>query len=216
MHHSIHFDTNKDNITAVQAAISKLFGEAPAGNEDDAPSAGDKACDPNTLDANGLPWDKRIHSDTPTMTDKNVWRKRRGVQPTTVKEVTAELLARIAGGAQAPAAPAAPQASAAPQAPAAPAAPQAPKPPAAPAAPPAPPAPPVNTAFSDLVAFIDTHMAIPANAANDKALIDDAWLKSTMEYYGVKDGAVANLAGASQEQIREIHDGMRVALGYTA
>lgn len=43
------------------------------------------------LDADGLPWDERIHAGSKTKTAKGVWKKRRGVQPVTITEVEAEL-----------------------------------------------------------------------------------------------------------------------------
>lgn len=43
------------------------------------------------VDADGLPWDERIHSSNKQTTDKGVWRKRRGVHPTTIATVEQEL-----------------------------------------------------------------------------------------------------------------------------
>jgi len=48
------------------------------------------------VDSSGLPWDERIHSSNKAMTDKGVWRKRRGVSDATVAQVEAELRARTA------------------------------------------------------------------------------------------------------------------------
>jgi len=45
------------------------------------------------LDKTGLPHDKRIHSDPPKMTDKGVWRKRRGLNQLIEHQVVAELRA---------------------------------------------------------------------------------------------------------------------------
>ena len=43
------------------------------------------------IDADGLPWDKRIHSRTPTIKTNGRWRQKRGVDPALVAQVTAEL-----------------------------------------------------------------------------------------------------------------------------
>ena len=47
----------------------------------------------DTLDADGLPWDERIHSGGKSQTAKGLWKKRKGVGKDTVEQVTAELLA---------------------------------------------------------------------------------------------------------------------------
>lgn len=96
-----------------------------------------------TADANGLPWDVRIHSGTRAVNADGSWRLRRGVDPELVKTVEAELRALMAApvaqtpeqafGAVVPSEPS-------PVAPPPPA-PVADPEPAAPAAPPAPPAP---------------------------------------------------------------------------
>jgi hypothetical protein len=48
------------------------------------------------IDKNGLPWDNRIHSTPQAMTDKGVWRKKRGVATALVTQVEAELRAMAA------------------------------------------------------------------------------------------------------------------------
>lgn len=45
------------------------------------------------LDSKGMPWDERIHASTKTQNADGSWKKRRGVNDLTVKEVEAELLA---------------------------------------------------------------------------------------------------------------------------
>lgn len=47
------------------------------------------------VDANGHPWDERIHSSNKKLTAAGVWQKRRGVTDTTVAEVTEELDAAV-------------------------------------------------------------------------------------------------------------------------
>jgi len=67
---------------------------APAGTpvSSNGPAATNGAS-PSNLDATGLPHDKRIHSDPPKMTDKGVWRKRRGLNQLIEHQVVAELRA---------------------------------------------------------------------------------------------------------------------------
>ena len=43
------------------------------------------------LDADGLPWDERIHSGNHEKTNKGVWRRRRGVQDAYFDQIVAEL-----------------------------------------------------------------------------------------------------------------------------
>ena len=46
---------------------------------------------PPSVDASGLPWDARIHSESKATAADGTWRKRRGVDPELVKQVEAEL-----------------------------------------------------------------------------------------------------------------------------
>lgn len=46
---------------------------------------------PVELDADGLPWDERIHASTKTKTQKNQWTKRKGADDATIAHVLAEL-----------------------------------------------------------------------------------------------------------------------------
>lgn len=46
------------------------------------------------IDADGVPWDSRIHSDNKQTTAKGVWRKRKNIDDATYKAITAELKAR--------------------------------------------------------------------------------------------------------------------------
>lgn len=56
------------------------------------------------LDKNGLPWDKRIHSDAAErLTQAGVWKKKRGAADDLVAKVEAELRAALAAGGGAPA-----------------------------------------------------------------------------------------------------------------
>jgi hypothetical protein len=126
------------------------------------PTAGAAAID---VDANGLPWDKRIHASPPTKNKADgIWRRKRGLDNAVEAQVVAELRQAMAapgplsgGGAPPTPEPAAAESTTAPPAPpstpaavgtesgpvaAAPAS-EAPPAPPVPAAPPAPPAPPV-------------------------------------------------------------------------
>lgn len=47
------------------------------------------------VDANGLPWDARIHSSSKTKTAKNIWVKRRNIQQSEITAVEAELRAGV-------------------------------------------------------------------------------------------------------------------------
>lgn len=51
------------------------------------------------LDAEGLPWDERIHSSNHKKTDKGFWRAKRNVQPALESKVKAELLHTLSLGA---------------------------------------------------------------------------------------------------------------------
>jgi hypothetical protein len=55
------------------------------------------------LDKDGMPWDERIHSSNHKKTARGVWMKRKKVSKELFAQVTAEIRARMAGGA--PAAP---------------------------------------------------------------------------------------------------------------
>ena len=93
------------------------------------------------VDKHGLPWDGRIHTGTKRKNADGSWTAKRGVDPTLVAQVEAELRAVMGAPAAAPLAPAPVAPPAPPASPVAPVAP--PQAPAAPVAPPAPPAAPV-------------------------------------------------------------------------
>lgn len=114
-------------------------------------------------DGEGLPWDKRIHSDPPKKNADGKWRAKRNLDDAVRAQVVAELQQVMgapaaplaaAGGASATPAPAAPAPTAAPSAPAPtpPAAPTASGPDAATTAPSAPPAPPAPVVAHDPMA----------------------------------------------------------------
>lgn len=94
-------DKQSVSVLALIASIAEgtvpnipLFTAAPGTDDDDDNAAPAVAGDPNERDANGLPWDERIHSKSRAKIAGNVWRKRKGVQADLVTSVEAELRAR--------------------------------------------------------------------------------------------------------------------------
>ena len=51
----------------------------------------EQTCDKAQLDADGIPWDERIHSGNPTLTADGRWRKKRGVSEVYYGQIHAEL-----------------------------------------------------------------------------------------------------------------------------
>jgi hypothetical protein len=78
-------------------------------------------------DKTGLPWDERIHASTKTFNADGTWRRKRGIDVTTISTVEAELKLLMAIPSPAPA-----PVAAVPPPPGSPAVPAAPAPPAAP------------------------------------------------------------------------------------
>ena len=89
--------------------------------------SGDTEADTTTVDAEGIPWDDRIHSTPAKRTKNGIWRKKRGVQESMISQVEAELKAKLAATPVPPQPAPAPAPMATPPA----AAPQQPAPPAA-------------------------------------------------------------------------------------
>ena len=58
--------------------------------------SGDTEADTTTVDAEGIPWDDRIHSTPAKRTKNGIWRKKRGVQESMISQVEAELKAKLA------------------------------------------------------------------------------------------------------------------------
>lgn len=141
----ITFDTDKDTIDKVLAVTHAAFGvtqERPivqavlsAGgpvslSAEDNPATG---IDTTQKDKDGLPWDARVHSTPPTMTESGYWRAKRGRKDEDYATVKAEY------------SPAAPAAA-----------------PPAPSMPPAPapvPAPAAKTAYQKLADFFASAVA---------------------------------------------------------
>lgn len=87
---------------APPAAVAPPLPPAPAAPAP-APAAGPGGVE---LDADGLPYDKRIHANPPSKKKDGKWRGKRGLDDATRQAVTAELRAALAAPAPAPAAPA--------------------------------------------------------------------------------------------------------------
>lgn len=76
-----------------QEAARVASAAPPPPSEDDAGTV----ADPATLDADGIPWDARIHASTKTQNKDGTWKKLRGVSEVLYGQVHAELQAAHAG-----------------------------------------------------------------------------------------------------------------------
>lgn len=95
--------------TSLLTVAESLPGDVAVGAPTPAPQVTPEQIAEVALDAEGMPWDERIHASTKTQTQKNVWTKRKGVDATVTEAVTAELREKYpAPVAAAPAAPVAP------------------------------------------------------------------------------------------------------------
>jgi hypothetical protein len=91
--------TNADDLRALKALVDALGGRtAPpvfVGQEDRPAVEPVETPEPpvveGMLDADGLPWDDRIHSTPAKMTAAGVWRKKRGVDEVTFGKIAGEL-----------------------------------------------------------------------------------------------------------------------------
>jgi hypothetical protein len=82
---SVKRDENGNTVTTISAGqfvLPKTEGE---------PFTMEGAPTPPDADANGLPWDERIHSGTKALNADGTWRTKRGVDKAFVAEVEAEL-----------------------------------------------------------------------------------------------------------------------------
>jgi hypothetical protein len=152
------------------------------------------AANPSTIDATGIPYDARIHSDPPQMTTKNIWRKKRGVADTLVASVTAELKAKVGSVAQPPA-PAAPPALAPVMPPA-----------SAPLAPP----PLAQDDYTKFVTFLSSHMAPTGRLTPE-------YVNNYLAQCGYKDaqgnGSLQVAQTAPPEHIKQLATAFAQALG---
>lgn len=104
---SIAFDPKKDSAADVQAALLRFYATVNGTQLADAAIGGtvgsdpaddeskDTAANPAQLDKDGIPWNAEIHSETPTITAKGFWRKRKGVDATTYKAKADMLRAQL-------------------------------------------------------------------------------------------------------------------------
>lgn len=162
------------------------------------------------FDNTGLPWDERIHSSSRALTDKGVWKSKRGVDPAYKKQIEAQLLATVGNGngngnmLAGTGSPAPLQNIVADPAP---------PPLAAPAGLPSLPganaAPPVDPAYTGLVKLIAENTN---STANPTGRLTDDWVKQVLTHYGVAEGSLQNLAHAPQ-LVPQIDAYIRTALG---
>lgn len=208
---ALAFDATKAEIEHAHGIINKCYGEdavdpsfvvtnpEPPKQDVFLEGIGDKTANnlaPIVLDGAGIPWDERIHSKPASMTDKGVWKKRRGADPAMIAKVTAELLATV--GAGAPAADATPPPAALP-----------PLPGTAPGLPGLPPAAPLNTLYTELVKFVADNTQSPTNPAGR---ITASWLAEVLTYFGIAEGSLQNLAHATPEVQAAVDAHLRSAL----
>lgn len=78
---------------AARAAAADLAAASAGTAAEPEPNASESVGGLPDRDANGLPWDDRIHSTPAKLKADGAWRARRGVSDELVAEVTAELLA---------------------------------------------------------------------------------------------------------------------------
>lgn len=214
----------------IVAAVIAVFGNGPALNANQAtaivthgapathgsiapidnPAAG---ADPEdvgptnnaTHDTEGSPWDARIHSDKRTVTDKGVWRKRKGTPPHQITAVQNEL--RAAGKYAAIGMP--------PVAPAPVAAPAMPTMPTAPATVPTMPTmPPVESAYTKFATFVASNLNSPANP---QGRLTGDWVSQALASFGYAgtDGAgyMAMLEKEPADKVLAVHTAFANALG---
>lgn len=194
---SITFDPASDSLDNVVGAVEALYSGETANIEAYQDAEGTQpvtAADLPTVDSTGLPWDARIHVSPAKLTSSGKWTSRRKLDAALVASVEAELRGKAE-----PSTPAAMQLPA-PPAPVAPAAPPAPAPLPAPAAP---------TAYEKLVKLIGDNMHSTANPAGR---ISDAWVKATLEAYGVAGGLLQNCATMATDDVENIIAGITGAL----
>lgn len=194
--------------SAVIGAVAAIPGQTI--NPADNPEAGGTPTPtvaPNgaiVLDTEGMPHDKRIHSDNATQTDKGAWRKRKGVDATTLAAVTAELRAKYPQTAAPAVAPVVPPAVAPVLTPL----------PTAGAVPPLPtPAAPQPGPFENIVTFLSQNMN---GAHNPNGRLTEQYVSDMLKHYGIASGTVASLQTESAERIAAIRAGFAQALGLPA
>lgn len=193
---AIPFNATEAEIEAAHAAIDLHFlGEAAPDTAATsagpviAPQGDGSPVNGLQLDADGLPWDDRIHSSNKKMTDKGKWVARRNVPDATRASVIAEIRATMANGATAQQS-APPQTTTAPSL-GAPGSSGLSLPGATGGLPSLPGAATVDPRYTHLVNLIGRNTKSDANPAG---LIEAAWLHQVLTHYGVSDGSLQTLA----------------------
>lgn len=198
----ITFDTSKDTLANILAVTHAAFGVAVAafaagpalgaGNTAEQTHSDDtnktdgagQNVDVTTRDKDGLPWDVRVHSTPATMTEKGVWRAKRGRQETDYNAVKAEYQGGVQQTQQTT------QMSA----------------PGGMQKPPAMSAPPVQkTAYQKLFDYL-AEMGKQGRAPAD-------WVQESLSGYNVEDGNILNLQNADPKFVEQLHDEFVKVLG---
>lgn len=104
---TVQGDTIAEIMSALAASLMAASvhapGMLPASDDDDNGPVNTAA---PAVDADGVPWNDQIHSSNKQMTDKGVWRRKRGIADNTYNTVTAQLKAQAGVNAVTAAAPA--------------------------------------------------------------------------------------------------------------
>ena len=186
---------------ATAAPMVPTMPAAPAATQpDDEDDNGAPAADANGVDADGLPWDERIHAPSKGQNKDGTWRKKKKLDDAFVAGVEAELRQQQPATA-APTVPTMPPAPGAPSTPSAPPMPQVDQPapePAAPIAQPAPePAPAPAAEGIDFHTFMQQLSAqMQKRDASGQPVINADYLAS----------ATAEISGAWQVPLNAITD----------
>lgn len=197
------------------AAVTTAAQIAPQDNPSSGQEPEEPAGTPTTAthDTTGLAYDARIHSTPAAMTDKGVWRKKRGAPATLIAQVEAELRATKPAPAAAPPAQQLPIPGANAAA--------LPLPGAAAGALPLPGAaalqPPVQTAYTGLVDFLAKQMQ---SAANPTGRLTETYVTDCLKHWGIVDangnGSLQALQNAPDDRIQTVRATFAQALGIPA
>jgi hypothetical protein len=201
---AIHFNPAEDNADEVIEAVESIylqFGEsaqplvapasAPAGTAPVTQAAATQR------DAEGLPWDARIHTDPAKVGKDGKWSAKRKLDAAFVAQVKAELMGTPAAGANVPAQLVTPAATPALTLPAL-------------TLPAATPAPVVLTGYQELVKLFGEHLQ---TAENPQGRMSDAWARQSLLSLGVANGQLEAAAAMPDDQVRQIVAAFRGALG---
>lgn len=196
LHQSIDNFYNRERNGGLSPQELQNLSGANNSDEDDGAAPAPGAAAPSGVDAEGLPWDHRIHSSNQKKSGNGVWVKRRGVSDTDRARIVAEIRATLAAGATAPAAVAAAVTTPAAGLPAMPGANV-----ALPGLPGAAATPQLDPVYAQLVDIITRNLITPANP---QGKINDAWVTQALAGMGIADGNLQNAAHAGQAKNQEI------------